>query len=106
MFGVRGAGSGGSGYVLTSDSYKPPGYLVNNPDFYFSYPELIDGDNLMPLPNKSFSKENEMDGNKGNGLVRITILHQTNSPISFVCMKNTAFNVLLICTSQIIISYK
>lgn len=42
------AGSGGSGYVLTSDSYKPEGYLVGE-EYYLDNTLLVTGGNTLPL---------------------------------------------------------
>ena len=42
------AGNGGSGYVLTADSYKPEGYLLNE-DYYLSDTVLTTGGNTLPV---------------------------------------------------------
>lgn len=41
-------GCGGSGYVLTEDSYKPDGYLVGS-DYYLTNTSLVSGGNNLPI---------------------------------------------------------
>ena len=67
------AGAGGSGYVLTSYSYKPENYSFSS-QYYFSHPVLIDGDNEMPVCEGLYNPNNVEIGHSGNGCARITQL--------------------------------
>ena len=42
-------GSGGSGYVLTAESFKPEGYAVDKPEYYFTEPETVIAGNNLPV---------------------------------------------------------
>jgi hypothetical protein len=61
-------GGGGSGYVLTSSSVKPAGYLLNNAKYFLSDTVLLDGAQQFPAPDK---KGNEK-GHTGDGYAIIT----------------------------------
>ena len=72
-----GPGAGGSGYVLTKDSFKPNNYFKQYPRYFMTNPLLIDGANDMPKCegelNMTDLKRDEK-GHEGNGCVRITKL--------------------------------
>jgi hypothetical protein len=61
-------GGGGSGYVLTSSSIKPAGYLLNNAKYFLRNTFLIDGSQQFPATDK---KGNER-GHTGDGYAIIT----------------------------------
>ncbi|MEJ8803469.1 glycine-rich protein [Pontibacter sp. H249] len=65
--------SGGSGYVLTADSYKPVGYTPTS-DYYFSNIQLIAGNANMPNP-----AGGDMIGRLGNGIAVISYKENTVS---------------------------
>jgi hypothetical protein len=60
------AGSGGSGYVLTSSSVKPAGYVPGSA-YYMSSTEVIAGNATIPNP-----AGGTMTGKTGNGYASIT----------------------------------
>jgi len=66
-------GGGGSGYVLTSNSSKPSGYLPTS-SYHMINEELIAGDATMPDPNGT-----TMVGNNGDGFARFILLCNTSS---------------------------
>lgn len=61
--------SGGSGYVLDSNTYKPTGYL-GKPEHYLFDSLLINGVSAMPNPNGTGT----IVGNLSNGYIRVTCL--------------------------------
>ncbi|MGL4820993.1 MAG: glycine rich domain-containing protein [Bacilli bacterium] len=65
-------GGGGSGYVLTSSSIKPSGYVLTDPKYFMSNTSLIAGNETIPTPGGS-----TQIGNIGNGYARITVLSLT-----------------------------
>ena len=66
-------GGGGSGYVLTESSHKPSGYNV--PDkYYLSDVQILSGNEQIPNKDGGF-----VQGNKGNGFVRITSLRRAST---------------------------
>ncbi|RFU61208.1 glycine-rich protein [Peribacillus glennii] len=71
-------GAGGSGYVLTSSSYKPEGYSVN-PSYYLTNTQLIAGNE--PMPSTSGGRQY---GQSGNGYAKITLktLADTTPPVT------------------------
>ena len=73
-----GPGAGGSGYVLTKDSFKPNNYFKQYPRYFMTNQLLIDGANDMPKCegelNMTDLKRDTERGHEGNGCVRITKL--------------------------------
>lgn len=70
------SGGGGSGYALTSTSYKPAGYTPTS-TFWLSDTLLIAGNEPMPSPEtSSFSTI----GRLGHGFARVTLLEAANTP--------------------------
>ncbi|WP_162426644.1 glycine-rich protein [Pontibacter pudoricolor] len=63
--------SGGSGYVLTADSYKPAGYTPTS-EYYMNEAELIAGNATMPN-----HEGGEMVGRTGNGIAVISWENKT-----------------------------
>jgi hypothetical protein len=83
------AGGGGSGYVLTSSSVKPAGYLLNDAKYFLSDTVLLDGAQQFPAPDK---KGNEK-GHTGDGYAIITpisIFHETK--VTFPPVLDFSFN--------------
>ena len=76
------AGAGGSGYVLTSTSYKPENYTFSS-QYFFSHTVMIDGDNKMPKCEGTFNPRNVEIGHSGNGYARITQINEL--PIFITC---------------------
>ena len=91
--------AGGSGYVLTSSSYKPAGYTPTS-DYYMTSANSIAGNTTMPAPGGG----NET-GHSGNGYAKITYnfkavdhidssishIYVTTTITDFVC-KNGVYN--------------
>ena len=68
-------GAGGSGYALHQNSYKPEGYKINDPNYFFSYWHLYDGNSQVPKCESAFSNTMEYEkGHSGFGCARITFL--------------------------------
>ena len=63
------AGSGGSGYVNTTKSYKPAGYALTSADYFLSSTKLIGGNSTMPSTTGATET-----GHQGNGYARITLM--------------------------------
>ena len=83
----RGA-AGGSGYVLHSSSYKPPGYKITNKDYFFTYWELYSGDMTFPQCSGPFQNTELYEtGHAGSGCVRITILDTERCTIIYKANK-------------------
>ncbi|NLJ17500.1 cadherin-like beta sandwich domain-containing protein [Globicatella sulfidifaciens] len=66
-------GGGGSGYIFTSNSYKPEGYDVDE-RYYLTEATTISGNAQLPDKNGGYAL-----GNSGNGFVRITALRQIST---------------------------
>ena len=63
----EGGAGGGSGYVFTSDSYKPKGFLLNE-DYYLVNAKLFSGNQEFPKPDKTGNET----GHIRNGYARIS----------------------------------
>jgi hypothetical protein len=61
-------GGGGSGYVLTSSSVKPAGYLLNNAKYFLRNTVLLDGSQRFPATDK----KGDETGHTGDGYAIIT----------------------------------
>ena len=81
------SGAGGSGYILTSFSYKPKNYKFSS-RYFFSYPVLIDGDSEMPKCEGTFNPHNVETGHSGNGCVRITQIIELTEYITCAAKRN------------------
>ena len=64
------AGGGGSGYILTEDSFKPSGYLLNDKKYFLKNAVTLGGDKSFPSPTSS----SEEVGHDSDGYARITCL--------------------------------
>ena len=66
---------GGSGYILTDNSYKPSGYLLTDKKYFLKNAETIEGNKTFKSPTGSTET-----GHTGNGYARITFLHPARTP--------------------------
>ena len=71
---IEGSG-GGSGYVLTQNSFKPQGYLLNDTKYFLKDAMLYSGSQSFPSP--TGTKET---GHDGNGYAIITRLTPLRTP--------------------------
>lgn len=78
--------SGGSGYVLDANSWKPTGYVATS-DFYMINTQNIFGSLSIPLPTGTGTQT----GNIGHGYARITLIEKFKSPIEAKCKVNGHF---------------
>src|SRR5574344_1209752 len=72
--GTDAGGGGGSGYVNTSSSYHPSGY-IHSGNHFLTNTSLIAGNSSMPNPSGGV-----MTGNTGNGYARISYYAESGCP--------------------------
>ncbi|WZU01231.1 glycine-rich protein [Erysipelothrix sp. D19-032] len=84
-----GAGAGGSGYVYSEKSYKPTNYRPSQ-KYIMHNEKLLDGTQSMPG-----HKGHTIEGNEGDGFVRISLLNKYSSDatLSNVTFSEGTFDV-------------